>query len=261
MIKAVIFDLDGLLIDSEPLWQEAEILIFQQVNIVLNNKLCLQTKGLRIDEVVEYWYQKYPWTNMSKQEVETAIVDKVIELIFLKGKPLPGVDTAISFVREKQVKMALASSSSLKIIQAALKKLNLANVFAKVYSAESEKLGKPYPGVYLTTAENLGVAPQTCLAIEDSLNGVLAAKAAQMKCIAIPEAAQGNNSEAKLAPAPFLKDTLKGSAVSLSGGTPPTNCFTAWHNGGAGFLARFAIADKILRSLEELDDEVWSSLS
>ena len=253
MIKAVIFDLDGLLIDSEPLWQEAEILIFQQVNIVLNNRLCLQTKGLRIDEVVEYWYQKYPWTNMSKQEIETAIVDKVIELISLKGKPLPGVDTAISFVQQKVGKMGLASSSSMKIIQAALKKLNLTDIFAEVYSAESEKLGKPYPGVYLTTAEKLGVVPQTCLAIEDSLNGVLAAKAAQMKCIAIPEAPQCDNPKAKdlsasVAPAPALKDL-------------PRNGGTALHNGEAGFLARFAIADKILHSLEELNDEVWNSLN
>ena len=81
VIEAVIFDLDGLLIDSEPLWQEAEILVFQQVNIILTPELCLQTKGLRIDEVVEYWYQKYPWTNLSKQKVEQLIVAKVIELI------------------------------------------------------------------------------------------------------------------------------------------------------------------------------------
>ena len=218
MIKAVIFDLDGLLIDSEPLWQEAEILIFQQVNIVLNNQLCLQTKGLRIDEVVDYWYQQYPWTNLSKQEVEQAIVTKVIELIYLKGEPLPGVNSAISFICSKPVKIALASSSSAIIIQAALKKLNLIDVFTKIYSAESERLGKPYPGVYLTTAQRLEVSPQECLAIEDSLNGVLAAKAAQMKCLAIPEAEQRNNPQ-------------------------------------------FAIADKILDSLNELDDEVWNSLN
>ena len=218
MIKAVIFDLDGLLINSEPLWQEAEILVFQQVNILLDNQLCLQTKVLRIDEVVDYWYQKYPWTNLSKQEVEQAIVAKVIELISFKGEPLPGVNSAISFIRTKPVKIALASSSSLIIIQAALKKLNLIDVFTKIYSAESERLGKPYPGVYLTTAQRLEVIPQECLAIEDSLNGVIAAKAAQMKCIAIPEAEQLNN-------------------------------------------PRFAIADKILNSLNELDDKVWNSLN
>ncbi len=218
MIKAIIFDLDGLLIDSEPLWQEAEMIIFREVDVILTRQLCLRTKGLRIDEVVDYWYKKYPWTNLSKQKVEELIVAKVIELISLKGEPLPGINRAIAFVQEKQVKIAIASSSSLSIIQAALKRLNLADVFTEMYSAESEKLGKPYPGVYLTTADKLNVAPQECLAIEDSLNGVLAAKAAQMKCIAIPEAAQYTNPQ-------------------------------------------FAIADKILHSLEELDRDVWNSLN
>lgn len=218
MIKAVIFDLDGLLIDSEPLWQEAEILVFKQVNLVLTSELCRQTQGLRIDEVVDYWYQQYPWTNLSKLEVEELIVSKVIELIHLKGQPLPGVAQAIAFVQSQNVEIALASSSSLKIIQAALQKLNLTEVFLEIYSAESEDFGKPHPGVYLTTAQKLDILPQFCLALEDSLNGVLAAKAAQMKCIAIPEALQQQN-------------------------------------------PKFAIADQILKSLEELNESVWNNLS
>lgn len=218
MIEAVIFDLDGLLIDSEPLWQEAEILVFKQVNLLLTSELCRQTQGLRIDEVVDYWYRQYPWTNLSKLEVEKLIVSKVIELIHLKGQPLPGVAQAIAFVKNQNVKIALASSSASQIIQAALQKLNLTEVFVEIYSAESEVLGKPHPGVYLTTAQKLKIPPQSCLALEDSLNGVLAAKAAHMKCIAIPEAIQQQNPE-------------------------------------------FAIADLILKSLEELNQPVWNSLN
>lgn len=217
VIKAVIFDMDGLLIDSEPLWQEAEILIFRQVNIALTTELCLQTKGLRIDEVVDYWYQRYPWTNLSLLEVENLIVAKVIELIHLKGKPLPGVKEAIAFVQQKQVEIALASSSATIIIQAALQRLNLTDTFTQIYSAESELLGKPHPGVYLTTASKLNVLPQECLALEDSLNGVLAALAAQMRCIAIPESLE-------------------------------------YHN------PKFAIADVILKSLAEFNQDIWQKI-
>lgn len=209
MIKAVIFDLDGLLIDSEPLWQEAEISIFKQVDIILTPELCLQTKGLRIDEVVNYWYQKYPWTNLAQKEVESLIVAQVIKLIHLQGESLPGVNQAISFVQQQQVKIALASSSASNIIQAALQKLELTDVFVEVYSAESEVLGKPHPGVYLTTAHKLNVSPQSCLALEDSLNGVLAAKAAQMKCIAIPEPLQSNRPQFAIA------DTILSSLEEL----------------------------------------------
>lgn len=207
MIKAVIFDLDGLIIDSEPLWQEAEILVFQQVNIVLTPQLCLKTKGLRIDQVVDYWYQKYPWTNFSQTEIADLIVKKVIELIHLKGEPLAGVKDTIAFIEKKQVKIALASSSATIIIQAALQKLELIDKFTQIYSAESEALGKPHPGVYLTTATQLNVSPQECLALEDSLNGVLAAKAAQMKCIAVPETLEYDNP--KFAIADVILKSLK----------------------------------------------------
>ena len=212
-IEAVIFDMDGLLIDSEPLWQEAEILVFEQVGINLTRELCQQTQGLRIDEVVEYWYIRHPWTNLTKFEVEKSIVNKVIELIQLKGEPLPGVEQAIALVRSKNVKIALASSSSMRIIQAALQKLGLSETFTEVYSAESEVLGKPHPGVYLTTAKKLNIPPQSCLALEDSLNGVLAAKAARMKCIAIPEAIQQNNP--KFAIADCVLQSLEGLTESV----------------------------------------------
>ena len=214
-IKAVIFDMDGLLIDSEPLWQEAEILIFERVGINLTSELCQQTQGLRIDEVVDYWYTRHPWTNLTKLEVEKLIVDQVIELIQFKGEPLPGVEQAIAFVQSKKVKIALASSSAMIIIRAALQKLGLSETFTEVYSAESEVLGKPHPGVYLTTANKLNIVPQSCLALEDSLNGVLAAKAAQMKCIAIPEAIQQNNPKFAIA------DTVLKSLTELND--------TLWH--------------------------------
>ncbi|GAB4531344.1 MAG: hexitol phosphatase HxpB [Pleurocapsa sp.] len=199
MIRAVIFDMDGLLIDSEPFWQQAEIAVFKEVEIFLTSEMCLQTKGLRIDEVVDYWYRRYPWNSLSKPEIEELIVTKVIELIQSQGEVMTGVNEAIAFLQNQDVQMALASSSAYRIINATLEKLGLTEAFSEVYSAEEEPFGKPHPGIYITTAYKLGVSPEDCLALEDSLNGVLAAKAAKMKCIAIPEASQLNNPQFAIA--------------------------------------------------------------
>ena len=187
MIKAVIFDMDGLLIDSEPLWHEAEIEVFRQVDIALTKQLCLRTTGLRIDQVVDYWYQRFPWEKFTKQQIAERIVDRVIELISKKGTAKEGVKYTLDFFKKQDIIIALASSSAYRIIDVVLNKLGIRELFQEIYSATEEEYGKPHPSVYITTATKLQVLPEECLVIEDSLNGVLAAKAARMKCIAIPE--------------------------------------------------------------------------
>jgi beta-phosphoglucomutase-like phosphatase (HAD superfamily) len=187
MIKAVIFDMDGLLINSEPFWQEAEIEVFQEMNIHLTQELCQETTGIRVDEVVDYWDRKFPGKQLNKQEVARKIVAKVIELICCKGESKTGVDSILCFLKTQNVKIALATSSAYSIINAVLEQIGIENVFQEISSAMDEEYGKPHPSVYLTTAKKLQVLPQECLVLEDSLSGVIAAKAARMKCIAIPE--------------------------------------------------------------------------
>ena len=109
--------------------------------------------------------------------------------------------------------VALASSSAYRLIGAVTERLGLAGEFEVAYSAEEEEYGKPHPGVYLTTARRLGVAPTQCLAIEDSFNGVLAAKAARMRCVAIPEPAQRR--DPRFGIADLVLDSLAGVDMGM----------------------------------------------
>lgn len=186
-IDAVIFDMDGVLIDSEPLWKIAEIAAFNAVGVSLKPADLEKTVGLRIDEVVDYWYKQKPWDNKSKKQVVDHVLEEMVRLISEKGAPLIGVKEALNFFRTKNIKIGLATSSYQILLDAVLKKLDIVNYFDFTLSAENLPYGKPHPEVYLLVAKNLGVDPENCLVIEDSLNGVISGKAAKMNVIAIPE--------------------------------------------------------------------------
>lgn len=187
MIEAVIFDMDGLLIDSEPLWQEAEIAVFNKVGVPLTLEMTHQTTGLRVDEVVKYWHKRHPWKTPSQKEVAQRIDDAVLALVKERGVAKPGVQEAITVCKEAGLPMAVASSSARELIKTVLQKLGIAEYIDIIHSAHDEEYGKPHPAVYIRTATTLKVHVEHCLAFEDSVNGVLSAKAAKMKCIAIPE--------------------------------------------------------------------------
>lgn len=185
-LEAAVFDMDGVLVDSEPLWQDAEIEVFAGVGVTLTRELCRQTMGLRIDEAVDHWHRRFGWESPAPADVAASVVRRVSELIAERGAPLAGVDVALRRCRAAGLRLALASSSPRPLIDAVLGALGLGDAFEVVHSADDEPYGKPHPGTYLTTAGLLGVAPTACLAIEDSVNGVIAAKAARMTCVAVP---------------------------------------------------------------------------
>lgn len=186
-MKAVIFDLDGLLIDSEPFWREAVGTALAAVNVHLTSDEYVQAQGMRIDLLVEYWHQRYPWETPSTEELTEQVLRHLIDLVNKHGKPKEGVADVLDFFQERQIPIGLASSSPMYVIEAALKSLGIASYFDVVVSAESEQYGKPHPGVYLRAAEQLGVSPQYCIVFEDSGTGVLSAKSAGMVCIAVPD--------------------------------------------------------------------------
>jgi len=184
---AVIFDLDGLLIDSEPIWRDVEQQVFNDLGVALTDELCRSTMGLPVNEVVAHWHERSPWAGHDLHAAEEAIVDGVIAAIRSCGSAMPGVDHALALAAGLGLRRGIASSSHEIVIDAALERLGLRDRFEVVVSAEHEPCGKPHPGVYLTAARLLGVDPEACVAIEDSPNGVLAAKAAGMRCVAVPE--------------------------------------------------------------------------
>lgn len=182
--------MDGLLVDSERLWHEAEVELLGGLGVPIVASACRQTKGMFVNEVTRYWHARHPWSGPSTDEVAASIVDRVIELVVTEGRLLPGVDRALGLCAAHGLPLALASSSQYRLIDVVLEHFDLRRHFPVVYSAEEESYGKPHPGVFLTTAGRLGVAPERCLVWEDSPAGVLAAKAARMACVAVPEPAE-----------------------------------------------------------------------
>ena len=207
---ASIFDMDGLLIDSEILWHEAEIEILGALGVPLAAEGCRSTKGMFVHEVSEHWYRLYPWTGPTTDEVAVTIVDRVIELILSKGELKPGAEHAIALCDRRGLSLAVASSSQYRLIDVALSHFGLRDRFALVHSAEDEEYGKPHPAVFLTAAAKLGSLPRRCLVWEDAPAGVLAAKAASMTCIAVPEPAEADH------PAFGLADLVVASLLDVS---------------------------------------------
>jgi len=186
-ISAVIFDMDGLIIDSEPLWKIAEIEIFKEVGFDFTIEMCALTTGMRIDEVVEFWRKKLKWQNFTNIEIVDKIQNKMIQLIKENGKLLPGIIDALNLLKANDVLIALASSSSMSLINATVDTLKIREFFNIIHSAENEIAGKPNPSVFLSTAKMLNVQPNKCLVLEDSKAGMLAGINANMRTIVVPE--------------------------------------------------------------------------
>jgi len=177
--------MDGLLLDSEVLWHKAEVEIFGSLGVPIADAEGRSTKGMFVNEVVDFWYAKYPWSGPSSDDVVNLLLGRVGDLVESEGRLLPGALRALDLTGEWGP-LALASSTPMALILRCLQHFELLERFSSIHSAEFERYGKPHPGVFLTAAASLDVAPSVCLVLEDSAAGVLAAKAARMTVVAVP---------------------------------------------------------------------------
>jgi sugar-phosphatase len=191
MLRCAIFDMDGLLIDSEPIWQKAQTIEFGAVGIQLTPSLCATTSGLRIDAVVRHWHSRIGWSGPTQAQMADNIVERVIELILEDALPKEGVDYIIDFFSSRHFSLAIASSSPKRLIEAVVRKLEIGDRLVLIQSAEFEKAGKPAPDIYLSTLNKLGAKASECLAFEDSSHGVTAALRAGIRCVCVPDPSSG----------------------------------------------------------------------
>ncbi|PCJ29372.1 MAG: HAD family hydrolase [Gammaproteobacteria bacterium] len=185
-MQAVIFDMDGTLIDSEPLWKEAEKQVFSDIGVTVTAELADQTASMTTSEVTKFWYRHSPWSGKSLEQVENEVIDRVEHLINQNALPMQGVNGILDFFQHKQFKIGLATNAPFRLIEVVLDKLDITHYFNAICSSEHEVKGKPHPAVYLSTLRKLHVDATSCIAFEDSLSGIKAAQQAKIKTVAVP---------------------------------------------------------------------------
>ena len=190
-VEAVVLDMDGLLIDTEPVWRAAQSAVFAGIGVTVSERDLIDSTGQPVEELIPVWRRRSPGpdlasTELSDGEIADRIIDQVIGYVKARGQPMPGVTAAIALFDRFGLRLAIASSSPLRLIDAVCDRLGLARITARC-SARQEARGKPAPDVYLTAARRLGVAAAGCLALEDSPNGIVSAREAGMRCVAVPD--------------------------------------------------------------------------
>ena len=185
--EAVVLDMDGVLIDTEPVWRAAQSAVFAGFGVALSETDLLDSTGQPIEELIPVWRRRAGEASpLTDAEVADLIVDRVIAHVKARGRPMPGVTAAIALFERCGLRLAIASSSPLRLIDAVCDRLGLTRITVRC-SAMNEARGKPAPDVYLTAARRLGVAAAACLALEDSPAGVASARSAGMRCVAVPD--------------------------------------------------------------------------
>ena len=191
-MKAFIFDMDGVIIDSEPLHNKIVRSILAENNIIVTNEEFNKFTGMASTAVFDILIKQnnLPYTpeQLSKRQMDK-LKNYIVEH---HVKPIEGIIPLIQKLHDKNIPLAIASSSPLDMIEFTTKKFGINEYFTTLISGEDLPHSKPAPDIYLKTAKMLNIAPSDCVALEDSKNGSIAAKSAGMYCIGFANPNSGN---------------------------------------------------------------------
>lgn len=184
--EAVVFDMDGLLVDTEPIWRSVHREVFAGLGLDLARWPEVVTTGMRVDEVVALRRSYQDWGSPPDAVVADRITSTVAARVASEAHLCSGAVEAIGWCRERDLRVGLATGSRWAVLDAVLASFGIDRLLDVCVSAEDELLGKPHPAIYLTAAEKLGAPPTSCIAFEDAINGLVAAKAARMRAVVVP---------------------------------------------------------------------------
>lgn len=183
--EAVIFDMDGVLVNSEPFYFEVEKSLFQQLGLNISDEEHQTYQGTATDLMWKTIKQKNKLSHSVEKLVE--MTDSIVTPYFQSLQeidPMPGIKKIICAFTKRKIPLALASSSYPNVIEIILQKTGLKKYFSVIVDSQMAGASKPKPDIFLLAAKKLGISPEKCLVIEDSTNGIKAAKSAGMTCIA-----------------------------------------------------------------------------
>lgn len=194
MIKAAIFDMDGVIIDSEPIYYNLSQKHYKELGITLSQEEYNSYVGTTSFAAWGIFKEKYNLKNTLEELILRASTDYVeyLNLHCNDIKPMEGIEKFIIDLRSRGLKLAIASSSSIEAIETVVRIFGFEKYFDFLVTGESVKRSKPEPDIFLQAAKVLDVMPEDCFVIEDSSNGAKAAKKAGMKCIGFKNLNSGN---------------------------------------------------------------------
>lgn len=196
-IEAIIFDVDGTLIDSMWIWTDIDELFLEKYNLEKPEGFHEGMEGMSYSETAQYFLDLFPSLPHTREELEQEWYDMAYEIYTTQMELKKGAYEFIKTMHEQGIKLGVATSNNRELAEGTLRNNKVFEYMGSIWTSCEAGAGKPNPAVYLNVAKDLGVDPKNCLVFEDVSNGILAGKNAGMKVCAVDDAFSRNQEEKK----------------------------------------------------------------